>query len=202
MRNLLLVFLVLGFVSIAFYYLGKKAGRQTQTDMVQNVNLIKEIAELGALEVAGTTTIKVSNKMESSGVINRVKNYFSESTLQLTIPFEAKFGVDMSNQSVTIIDKDSLVIIDLPAVKMLSMQLRLDKMNGISKTGVFNAASFDDFLGAQKRLYADAEKSLVANENYTKLAENHLQFILEKYYAPMGYKVKCVFAGKQAKVLN
>jgi len=202
MRSLILVVLVLGLVSIAFYYLGKKSGVQTQTDMVQNVALIKEIAELGALEVSGTTSIKVSNKMESSGVMNRVKNYLSESTLQLTIPFDAKYGVTMTNQSVTIIEKDSIVIIDLPAVKMLSLQLRLDKMNGISKTGVFSTASFDDYLGAQKRLYEDAEKSLANNPSYIKLAETHIQFILEKYYAPLGYKVKCVFAGRTGVLLE
>ncbi len=203
MRNSVLIIMLVAVIGILFYYLGKKNGAEVNTAMVQNVALIKEIAELSALSVSGNTTIRISNKDNATGVFNKLKNYFSENTLQITLPFDAKYGVDMSNQKVEINTKDSIATIYLPECKLLSLQLRLDKLDAISKTGLFQNSTLDDFIAAQKRLYTDAEKSLVNDSNYKKLAEAHISFILAKYYAPMGLKVNCIFGGHSAlKSLN
>lgn len=162
---------------------------------MQNVALIKEIAELGALEVSGFTKLKSSNLEPESGVISRLKNYFGENTLNISIPFDAKYGVDMSDQKLVINTKDSTAIIYLPDCKLLSLQLRLDKAEAMSKTGVFRNATIEEYLAAQKNLYENVNTTLQNNESYKKLARNHISFILQKYYAPLGYKVDCRFEG-------
>lgn len=194
MKNtFLLVFLILLSV-IAFYFLGKKNGsNNTKIDVVQNVALIKEIAELGALSVSGSTKIKSTNREEASGVMSRLRNYFGENTLNISIPFDAKYGVDMSNQKLVINTKDSTVIIYLPDCKLLSLQLRLDKAEAVSKTGVFRNATIEDFLAAQKHLYENVSSTLQDSEAYKKLAREHISFILQKYYEPLGYTVDCRF---------
>ena len=51
--NFSIIFLAL-LVAVGFYFLGKKNGSsQARTDIVQNVSLVKEIAELAALQVNG-----------------------------------------------------------------------------------------------------------------------------------------------------
>jgi hypothetical protein len=83
----LLIFLVL-LVAAAFYFLGKMNGsNQTKTDIIQNTALIKQIAELSALQVNGSTNIKASNQGNNTGVWEKFKNYFAENTLQVTIPY-------------------------------------------------------------------------------------------------------------------
>lgn len=166
---------------------------------MQNVALIKEIAELGALEVSGFTKLKSSNLEPESGVISRLKNYFGENTLNISIPFEAKYGVDMSDQKLIINTKDSTAIIYLPDCKLLSLQLRLDKAEAMSKTGVFRNATIEEYLAAQKNLYVNVNTTLQNNESYKKMARNHISFILQKYYAPLGYKVDCRFEGVKEK---
>lgn len=193
MKNGIVIVLVL-LVAGAFYFLGKKNGEgQTKTDIIQNVALIKEIAQLASLEVNGETKIMVSNKGDGKGIWNKVKNYFAENTLQVVLPYEAKFGVDMKNQQVSINTKDSTVTIVLPAAKLLSLQLRLDKLQSMNKTGLFSAVTMEEFVDAQKQLYASASATLEGNQPYLRLAEDNIRNTLSKYYQPMGYKVVCVF---------
>ena len=200
-NNGVIIFLVL-LVAFAFYFLGKKNGsNQTKTAIVNNVAVIKEIAELGALNVSGNTNLNMTNRGDNNGLWDKLKNYFSENTLQLSIPFEAKYGVDMSNQKTKIDTKAGTVIIYLPKIKLLSLQLKLDKVDAISKTGVLYTVTIDEYIKAQKQLYEEALKELEKNSNYQKLAEEHIRFILDKYYAPLGLKVQCIF-GDAASVLQ
>ncbi|MDB5202468.1 MAG: hypothetical protein JWQ27_1877 [Ferruginibacter sp.] len=198
--NKLLIFLVL-LIAVAFYFLGRSNGsNQTKMSVVQNVDLIKEIAELGALEVSGTTNLKMTNRDADESSWKKFKSYFVENTLQLSVPYDAKYGVDMSNQDLTVDTKAGTATIHLPAVKLLSLQLSLDKMDMMSQTGLLYSASMNDLLKAQKQLYIEALKSLENDQRHIKPAEEHIRFIMEKYYAPLGLKVTCIF-GQPGKAL-
>ena len=195
-KNLLLIILAI-LCAFAFYFLGKKNGNnQAKVDVVQNVDIIKEIAEMSALSVSGTTNLKMTNRGENSGIWDKFKNYLSESTLHVSIPYEAKYGVDMTNQKVEIDTKSGIAKIYLPACKLLSLQLRLDQVDAMSKTGLLSTATIDDYVKAQKQLYEEATKSLVGNTAHIKLAQEHIRFIMEKYYKPLGLKAECIFAGQ------
>ena len=73
------------------------------------------------------------------------------------------------------------------------MQLKLDKMETMTQTGMFASASMDDLVKAQKQLYAQALNQLEIDPKNIKLAEEHINNILTNYYNPLGYKVNCVF---------
>jgi hypothetical protein len=198
MKNFLLIIFLVLLAAAAFYFLGKKNGEaQVKTDIIQNTELVKQIAQLGALEVNGTTNITVSNRGDNSSTWNKFKNYFAENTLQVAIPYQAKYGVDMNNQKIVINTKDSSAVIYLPACKLLSLQLQLDKINAVSKTGVFNTITFQEYIEVQKQLYTACNDQLVNNTASLKLAEDNIRFILQKYYAPLQLKVHCVFTGVQ-----
>jgi hypothetical protein len=196
---LILVMAIL--LAAAFYFLGKKNGEgQMKAEIVQNVSIIKEIAQLATLEVNGQTKIKMTNKQSESGFWNKFKNYFTENTLQVELPYEAKFGVDMRNQKVDVDTKAGVVTLTLPPCKLLSLQLRLDKLQSMSQAGIFNTVTISDFMRAQKELYATASASLENNTGYLRLAEDNIRNTLGKYYAPLGYKVVVKFTGKEAEL--
>ena len=193
MKNSVVIVMLLLLV-VAFYFLGKKNGEEnTKISLVENVEMIKQIAELGALDVTGNVKLKISNKEDNDGTWAKFKNYFSENTLLVTLPYQAKFGVDMSNQKMDIDTKAASVLITLPHSKLLSLQLKMDKMETMSQTGIFMNASMDDLVKAQKKLYAQALVNIENNKEYIKMAENHITEILTNYYKPLGYTVKCVF---------
>lgn len=196
--NWLILALVL-IIAAAFYFIGKKNGEgQMKSDVVQNISIIKEIAQLAALEVNGQTKITMTNKQSESGFWNKFKNYFTENTLQVSLPYEAKYGVDLRNQKIDIDTKAGEVTLILPPCKLLSLQLRLDKIESMSQAGVFNTVTISDFVKAQKELYATASASLETNSAFIKLAEDNIRNTLNKYYAPLDYKVNIVFTGKEA----
>jgi Protein of unknown function (DUF4230) len=189
----LLIFLVL-LVAGAFYFLGKKNGSSdAKITMVENVEMIKQIAELSALNISGNLNLKVSNKGEESGVWDKFKNYFAENTLQVNLPYDAKYGVDMSSQKMTIDTKAATATITLPHCKLMSLQVKMDKMETMAQTGLFASASMNDLVKAQKQLYTQALAKLENDPNYIKLAEQHITEIINNYYKPLGYKVNCVF---------
>jgi hypothetical protein len=197
-RNSLLIFLVM-LITIGFYFLGKKNGASdTKISMVENVEMIKQIAELAALDVTGNVKLKISNTGDENGAWSKFKNYFSENTLLVTLPYEAKFGVDMSNQKMKIDTKANTIIIYLPHCKLLSMQLKMDKMETMAQTGIFASASMDDLVKAQKQLYLQALQNMEKDPAYISLAEKHIEEILNNYYKPLGYKVTCKFSENKA----
>lgn len=194
MRKNFLIIILIAVIALAFYFLGRNNGAgQTKTDIVNNVAIVKEIAQLASLEVDGSTKITISNKGDNTGFWSKVKNYFAENTLQVTVPYEAKYGVDMRNQKVEVNTKQSIVTLYLPEVKMLSMQLRLDKMENMQQTGIFSTITIDAFVKAQKDMYAAANATLEKNAAYIKLAQDNIRNTLSRYYEPMGYKVNIVF---------
>jgi Protein of unknown function (DUF4230) len=189
----LLIFWVI-LVAGAFYFLGKRSGGKDATiTMVENVEMIQQIAELSALDVAGNLNLKVSNKGEESGAWDKFKNYFAENTLQVNLPYDAKYGVDMSNQKMIIDTKSSSATITLPHCKLMSLQVKMDKMETMTQTGLFASASMNDLVKAQKQLYSQALQKLENDVNYIKLSEQHISEIIQNYYKPLGYKVNCIF---------
>ena len=155
MRSSAVVIFSILLVALAFYFLGKKNGsNNTNVAVVQNVSLIKEIAELGALSVNGSTNLKSTNVEPTNSLLSRFKNYFSENTLNINIPFTAKYGVDMGDKQLTIDTKDSIVYIYLPKSKLLSLQLKLDEVEAISKTGVFRSLSVEEYVSVASGCHA------------------------------------------------
>ncbi|MGF2412875.1 DUF4230 domain-containing protein [Ferruginibacter sp.] len=178
----------------ATYFLGKKNGsNQVISTVVQNINMVQQIAELSALSVTGVTTAKLTNNTGSSGMWDKFKNYLSENTLQVTVPYEAKFGVALQDKKVKVDTKDKTIIIYLPLCKLLSLQLQLDKLETMNHTGLFSSTSISDLSMVQKQLYQQALISLSNNQEYKKQAELQISNILKNYYEPLGYQVQCVF---------
>jgi hypothetical protein len=200
MRNNFLIIFLIAIIAIAAYFFGKNNGRSdVETTINQNVNIIKKIAELGAVQVNGTTNIKISNKGNENSNWSKFKNYFAENTLLVNVPYTAKYGIDFSNKKIDLNTSKKVIMLTLPACKLLSMQLQLDKMETMTQTGLFSSASMSDLVKAQKELYATALKQLEDNPAQIKLAQQQIQSIMSDYYAPFGYEVKCVFEGAAKK---
>ena len=197
MKNLSLTIILVMIIAVAFYFLGKKNGsNDVKTDFIQNTEMVKQIAELSALQVDGNITVKVSNLGDNKTIWGKVKNYFAESTLQITIPYQAKYGVDINNQKLAITSDDSTANIQFPKCKLLSLQLQLDKVNTMSKTGLFNTITLDEYVAVQKQLYEQCNSQLMNNAENIKAAENNIQTIIQKYYTPLHLRVLSVFEAK------
>lgn len=194
MKSTSLVILLLIGLCTAMYFLGKKSGTtEINATILNNTQLVKQIAELSSLEVTGATTAKLTNVENESGIWNNLKNYFTENTLQVTIPYIAKYGVDVSKADIAINKNDTAIVITLPACKMLSLQLVLDKIETMNQTGLFATTTIADMKRAEQQLYTACSSQLSNNTSLLEKAKLHITEIYNQCYKSFGYKVVCNF---------
>lgn len=193
MRQGAIIFLIVVVLALA-YFLGRNHGASNIKESVLNqVELITEIAELSTLEAKGITQIKVTNAPENATYWNRFKNYFTENTLQVQIPFEAKYGVKIDSNLVSIKVKKNVVHLNFPPVTLLSFQLQMDKIETMNQTGVFAQTTITDLRNAQKQMYQSAVANLSNAENLKQKAKEKIVKIFTQYFKPFGYSVTCTF---------
>lgn len=188
----LILFLVLLVGGLA-YFLGKKHGTKTIDQMAMNVALIRDIAELSALEVQGTAQIKTTNILNDGSITDAFKKLFTERTLQISIPFVAKFGVDLGKQNIHIQEKDKIVSIVLPHPQLLSYELRLDRLDAMTRNGLLETSNENQYAAIQKKLYTASKNQMEQQLGYQQQAKDKIRKILENYYAPMHFKVEVTF---------
>ena len=194
MKSSTVIIILLVALCGAMYFLGRKNGAtEIKATIINNQQLVQQIAELSALDVSGTTTAKLTNAGNNNSMWESFKNYLAENTLQVTVPYHAKFGVDMSKGKVAINQNDTAIILNFPPVKLLSFQLELDKMETMNQTGLFNHTTVGEMRQAQQQLYSQTNQQLTSNASYQEQARKHIQEIFIDYYKPLGYKVICNF---------
>ena len=194
MKSSTLIIILLLALCGAMYFLGKRNGTtEIKSTVINNQQLVTQIAELSSLEVSGTTSVTLTNAGDNGSWWENLKDYLAENTLQVTVPYHAKFGVDMKNGKVTINENDTAIVLNFPAVKMLSFQLDLDKLETMNQTGLFSRTTIVDMKRAQQQLYISAKGQLENNTSYKEKAKQHIAEIFTNYYKPLGYKVVCNF---------
>lgn len=197
MKNLtskLLGLLLLAAMGIVAYTIGKQMGsKDTDTKLINNHSFVKNIIELAGLQVSGTTTFKSSNADTDGGFWAGIKNALAENTATLTVPYTAKYGVAMTDSTLQISVKDSVVQLTLPATQLLSFELHMDRMETSTRKGLLVLEDDEYYQAFQKKLYADARTQLAANSSYLRQSQQRIEQILQQYYQPLGLQVKCVF---------
>lgn len=194
MKSTPIIIVLLLLLCGAMYFLGKKNGStEIKATIINNQLMVQQIAELSALDVSGNTTAKLTNAGDNNSFWEGFKNYLAENTLQVTVPYHAKYGVDLSKGSVTINQNDTAVVLNFPPVTLLSFQLILDKIEVMNQTGLFNHTTIADMKKAQQEMYISTNQQLTNNAGYQTKAREHIAAIFIQYYKPLGYKVICNF---------
>ncbi len=180
-------------LAVMAYFLGYKNASKTIDSIAMNNVLIQQIAELSSLEVQGTASIKSSNIANDGSLSDELKKVFLERTVNITVPYVAKYGVDLEKQNINIEEENNQVYIVLPNPKLLSYELRLDKTDAMTRKGLFEAGNDAHFTGIHKKLYAQSRSQLEQNKAYIQQTKDKIRQIITAYYAPMNLKVDIAF---------
>jgi hypothetical protein len=187
---LLLLFAV---YKVAFEW-GKDAGKST---FIQHYEIVKDIAELGALEVDGVAKYKVTNKEEATTWSALINNIAFEKTVALDIPYIAKFGIDLNKDTFNITNREKSITVRLPEPILLSLEMKLDKVGNMQKSGLLVAEDSELYLKAQKELYLKTRTELEQSADKKERAKASLRKIFTKYFAPAGKEVVVVFGNEK-----
>jgi len=194
---LFVIFILSIALAIMAYFLGKKNGAVTTERLISNTTFIKSIAELSTLEANGSANITSTNILDDGSIPDMMKKLFSEKTIKISVPFTAKYGVNLKNQNIRVSQKDTVVTIFLPEPELLSYELRLDKMDAAVRKGWFQSIDEQTLNNLEGKLYSQSRQQMAGNDFYKQEAKNRVQKILEEYFTPLDYYVKVVFDNSQ-----
>ena len=93
----------------------------------------------------------------------------------------------------------TVIIVTLPEPMLLSLELKLDKVQGFAKSGLLVTEDSENYLKVQKELYLKTRADLETNSSHKEKAKESLAAVFKKYLAPSGKKVIVKFGGIQAK---
>ncbi|ANH81831.1 hypothetical protein A8C56_13335 [Niabella ginsenosidivorans] len=180
-------------IGVLAYLLGKKNGTKTIENIALNAAFVKEVSELASLEVQGTANIKTTNITNDGTMTDAFKKMFMERTVNISIPYIAKYGVSLEKQQVNIEEKNKVVHIVIPAPQLLSYELRMDRADAMTRRGMLESPDETYYATVQKKLYAESRKQMEGNPVYMQQSKDKIRKILEQYYAPMNFKVEVLF---------
>ncbi len=189
--NSLVLLFILICVLIAGFFLGKYFSRQeNQNLMIQNQSFVRTIAEMSSLEVNGVSTLKSTNVQNDGSFTDEMRRMFAEKSIWISMPYTAKFGVNLKNQDIRIDKEKNEVIVTLPEPELLSLELKLDRMETGNRKGWLQFSNDDTYTAYQKKIYADTREQLVKNQTYTTQSKEKITKIISEYYQPLNMQVK------------
>lgn len=195
MITLLLLCVAIGVLA---YFIGRNTQPEGYNSLIFNTAFIKDIAELATLETQGSASIRSTNITDDGSFSDALKKLFNERTVNISVPYIAKYGVNLGKQSVKIEKKDSVVTIILPQPQLLSYELKMDGLNIFSRTGILQSIDEQGFIRLEQKLYAQSRAQLEKNDTYKNIAKEKVQKVLDAYYAPMNLRVTLVFDDSKA----
>ncbi|WP_346320048.1 DUF4230 domain-containing protein [Chitinophaga sp. YIM B06452] len=188
---------------IGIFMLGRCSGsKNVNQQVLSNSLIVKEIAELASLEVQGNASIKRSNVANSGEWTDNLKKVFAENTIWVTVPYTAKYGVDVNDQNFSVSQQDKVITVNLPAPSLLSYELRLSQMETANKKGWLMFSDDETYTDVQKKLYETSRSQLQNNGQYIEQSKEKIRKIIATYYSPLQYEVQVKFGNEAPKRLQ
>ncbi len=191
---------------ILIFWLGQRFGsKSVNQQILSNSLIVREIAELASLEVQGNASIKRSNVENNGDWTDNLKKAFAENTVWVTVPYTAKYGVDIDStkdRHFAIRQDGKKILVSLPAPKLLSYELRLNQMETANKKGWLMFSDDETYTDVQKKLYSTSRAQLEGNALYLEQCREKIRKILGTYYAPLHYEVEVRFGDEDFKPLK
>ncbi|MCS7076999.1 MAG: DUF4230 domain-containing protein [Bacteroidia bacterium] len=179
---------------IGVFLIGQKTGsKNNKTYFFNHVEMVKEIAELGTLEVKGVAQTTITNIQEDNSWFNFIKKTLIEKTVNLSLPYTAKYGIDMQSDKFNVVEKETEIEVTLPPAKLLSFEGHLDQKQGMIQKGYFIFPDENAFKEAEQKLYLENKKKLSENKEYIQKAQEKVVQVLQKYFKPFNKPVKVNF---------
>ena len=191
---LLLLVIIIGVLA---YFLGKKSNNVVIENIATNTAIIKQISELSSLEVQGNATIKSTNVQNDGSLTDNLRKLFMENTINITVPYVGKYGVDLEKQEIDVHEENKKIIVSLPQPKLLSYEIRMNKVSFAANRGWLQPENTEHFSKLEQKLYEQSRKQLENNITYSNQAKDKIVKTLQEYYKPTGYQLEVYFADEK-----
>lgn len=190
---LILVFII----GVLAYILGRNSKNVTVENIATNTHIIKQISELATLEVMGTASIKSTNVQNDGSFTDNVRKMFMENTIDISVPYIGKYGVNLEKQQLKIQEENKRIAIYLPRPTLLSYEIVLNKVSSSSNFGWLQPENNQRFSQVEQKLYEQSRNQLENNTSYVAQSKKKIAEILQSYYEPTGYVLDVYFGDER-----
>lgn len=172
-------------IALFIFWLGRFFGsKNVSQQVISNSTIVKEIAELASLDVEGSASIKRSNIGNNGDWTDNLKKTFLENTVWVTVPYQAKYGVNIDDKHFKVDMSNKQIIVYLPTPELLSYELKLDRMETANRKGLFLFQDDETYTDVQKKLYQTSRDQLEHNTVYIEKSKAKIRQVMTQYYAP------------------
>ncbi|QHS63089.1 DUF4230 domain-containing protein [Chitinophaga agri] len=192
-------------VAILLFWLGKQFGsKSVNQNILSNSLIVREISELASLEVQGNASIKRSNVTDDGEWTTNLKKAFLENTIWVSVPYLAKYGINADDKNFKVTVSDKKITVNIPQPKLLSYELKVDKMETSNRKGWFLTQDDETYTDVQKKLYQTSRAQLENNQLYINQSKEKLTKIIRQYYQPFlqDHEVEVIFGSSAPVLLN
>ncbi|MBK8659015.1 MAG: hypothetical protein IPN22_09135 [Bacteroidetes bacterium] len=180
LKPVLLVVLFLGAIGTAFFY----GLNKVRDGLVANYPTIKYVVN-GALTDIDSSITFVVTKAEAPALLEAVKSYTISDSLELTVPYYGRYGVDLSVRNYRVFRDGQTIEVWLPASTLIYSELKFDKiqMNGKGYAG-------DNFFTVKNELYKYLLPVLQKHKSHQAKARKNVAKALMFYFIPYKFDLK------------
>jgi len=192
-------------IAVLLFWLGKQFGsKSVSQSILSNSQIVREIAELASLEVQGNATIKRSNINDDGEWTTNLKKAFLENTIWVSVPYTGKYGINVDEKSFKVTVSDKKITINIPQPKLLSYELKVDKMETSNRKGWFLFQDDETYTDVQRKLYQTSREQLENNQLYINQSKEKLTKIIRQYYQPFlqDHELEVIFGNSAPVLLN
>lgn len=189
-------------IGVSFFGGWVLSKHHTHSTYIFNYKTVRNIVETGFLEVNGVTKIDMGNEpnKDDNSVLNFLKATSLARQMKLEIPFVARFGILFNDEKPFIVNGKNYIEVSLPAVKLLSYELHLEKMDAMSRKGLSLFEFQADYLDAERVFYNTNRQLLEKDLTYVQQAQQRIKDLLVGYFSPSGKKVIVNFSAATTQV--
>lgn len=190
LKPILLVICFLAAIGAAFFY----GMNKVRDGLIANYPTIKYVVNGSLIEVDSSVSFLV-NKTEQEVLFTALKNYAIGDSLEVTLPYYGRYGVDLSVRNYRVFRDGQTVEVWLPSSTLVYSELRFDKMvvNGKPYQG-------ENIFSAKKELYDYLLPRLNKQKSHQAKVKRNVAKALMFYFVPYKFDLK-LYIDSEAQTL-
>ena len=187
-KILLFICVVVAITAIALFSFLKGVDKM-RDGLVANYPTVKNILQGATTEFFDSTLVTSITKTDNEALFNLLKGDLKADTLQLSIPYYGRYGIDLSIRNFRVFRKKKTVEVWLPDSKLLYCELKFEGMMVNGKTAV-TAINGNDYALLKKEMYEVLIPVLDKNKSNKKAAKKTVAKALMFYFMPYRLDLK------------
>ena len=187
-KILLFIFVIVAITVIAFFSFLKGVDK-VRNGLVANYPTVKNIIQGATADFFDSTLVTSINKQDNEALFNLLKGDSKVDTLQLSIPYYGRYGIDLSIRNFRVFRKKQTVEVWLPDSKLLYSELKFEGMMVNGKSAV-SAINGNDYAQLKREMYKALIPVLDKNRANKKAAKKTVAKALMFYFMPYKLDLK------------